>query len=113
MMSLENTPKDRELMLYLPNHLDSKAPYRKQQAFRRYPVLHDRFNAVVVNSAQVNRQQGVRLKGRLKPKETGKDRQCNEESTQYEQICILDDNVEKVVISNCVTDLPCVLFTGQ
>jgi molecular chaperone HtpG len=55
----------------------------------------------------------------LELEETEEDKkQREEEAKSFEELCkqvkdILGDNVEKVVLSNRITDSPCVLVTGQ
>ncbi len=50
--------------------------------------------------------------------EETEEKEREDEATQFEDLCkvvkdALGDKVERVVISNRVTDLPCVLVTGQ
>lgn len=58
------------------------------------------------------------LKEGLELKETKEKKACKEEAAQFNELCTvikdaLGDKVEKVIISNRITDSPCVLITGQ
>ena len=55
----------------------------------------------------------------LKLEETNDEKKAHEaEATQFEDLCktikeALGDKVEKVIVSNHITDSPCILVTGQ
>ena len=55
----------------------------------------------------------------LELEETDEEKKVREaENSEFADLCsavkeALGDKVEKVIISNCITDLPCVLVTGQ